>query len=773
MKLFVSILALCFGLTGFTQIGMQNWRIHFSSFEAVDITKAGDRIFMAASNGVIEYDLASDEINTLTGTNGLSDLGVSAISGNDKAVFIGYKNGNLDLIKGQEIINVPWLKRALLSGSKEVNNFFFDDNLVYISTGLGILIYDIDKEEISDTYYPYESPNVLDVAIFNDTLYAATDNGIYMAKKDQPFLNNTANWIKKANLPSYLVNERFTEMEAFSNRLFFAVDVPQFQSDTLYVMYPDNTMENFYGSGVTIKRLSAQGEHLVVSRYANILVYDTDMEQKKNIFDYSFGKPPNPFGAVLHEDELWIADANNGLTRAKDAFGNNKQVYANTPHRDGCFRMDIQGGKVMVAGGGLTHNLLNNYSRRGVYVFEDETWTNINPETHPETVPDTSNWDIIGVSVNPKNTSQMAFSSYSRGGVKIIENDTEIVASYNYTNSPLELQQGNFSHIISDLKYDNEGNLWIANSGIFPLKMLTQEGEWFSYSLGSGAKNKFPYRMLIDSRGYKWMAFHDLGVVVYDDNGTYADMSDDRSVTLTSAEGFGNLPSIEVKAMREDIDGEVWIGTEDGIGVIYATGSIFDGGYGDADVSTIVIYDDEKADYVAIFDKVTVTAIAVDGGNRKWIGTNASGVFCMSPNGKEEIYNFNASNSPLISNSILDIKIDYESGEVFFVTEAGLISYRGDVTAGDNTFSDVRVFPNPVRPEYKGIITIDGVGYESHVRITDVSGNLVYQTMSNGGSILWDGNRLTGERVQSGVYLVWSARSEGKGKNVAKILVIN
>jgi len=754
------------------QIGMQNWRIHFSSFEAVNVTKLGDVIIMAAENGIIEYNLISNEISTLTGTNGLSDLGISALSSNGEVAFIGYSNGNLDLIKGNQIINVPWLKRALISGSKSVNNFFFHENVAYISTSLGLLVYDIEREEVSNTYYPYDNPEVMDMTIYNDTFYVATSQGIYTASQEDEFLNNTASWTKKTNLPAHLIDGKINEIETFGEDLFFALDIAAFDSDTLYQLTAD-TLLNFYNDGVTIKRLSVQDNNLVVSRFGSVVVYDETLKQIKNIFDYSFGQSLRPVGAVFYDDELWIADKNNGLTRAGDAFGDNKQVYANTPFQDGCYRMDIQKGKALVAGGGLTHNLLNNYSRRGVYVFEDETWTNINSETHPETMQDTSNWDVIAASINPNNTDQMAFSSYSRGGLKIVENGTDIVESYNYTNSPLELQQGNFSHILSDLKYDNSGNLWVANYGILPLKMLTPEGKWYSFSLGSDAKNKFPYRLMIDSRGYKWVAIHQFGVVVFDDNGTYDITTDDRIVVLTGAEGGGNLPSVNVKAITEDIDGEVWIGTEDGIGVMYSTATLFDGGYGDADASTIVIYDDEKADFVAIFDKVTVTAIAVDGGNRKWIGTDASGVFCMSPNGKEEVYHFDASNSPLISNSILDLKIDYESGEIFFVTESGLISYRGDLTSGDNTFSNVKVFPNPVRPEYTGVITIEGVGYESAIRITDVSGNLVYQTASNGGSVLWDGNRLSGERVQSGVYLVWSARQEGKGKNVAKILVIN
>jgi hypothetical protein len=262
-----------------------------------------------------------------------------------------------------------------------------------------------------------------------------------------------------------------------------------------------------------------------------------------------------------------------------------------------------------------------------------------------------------------------------------------------------------------------------------------------------------------------------VSIVVFNENGTFSDISDDNIVVLSTASGYGSLPSSTVKGLAEDIDGEVWIGTETGLAVVYTTSTLFNGGYGDADAQEILLKYGEEVE--VLLGTSEISAIAVDGGNRKWIGTSSSGVFCLSPNGTEEIYRFTTENSPLLSNGILDIKVDHISGEVFFATESGLISYRADATISDEKFSEVKVFPNPVKPGYKGLITIQGLGYESDVKITDVSGNLIYTTQSNGGTVVWDGNRLSGERVQSGVYLIWTASVTGKGKNVTKVVVIN
>ncbi len=774
MRLFALFLIVAVGNL-YGQIPMQSWRIHFSAFEAVNIVEANSMLYMASKNGIIQFDLNNNEVSTFTVTDGLSDKKISAIEAHEDILIIGYENGNIDLVEGNQITNIPWLKRALISGNKAINNILINEEKAYLCSGAGVIVFDITKKEIADTYVPFEGSVINDIVVVQDSFLLATNVGIYTASINTPFLNNQVNWKLKSGLPDYINNGYISEIELFNSDIFFSLDNTAFNGDSLYRIDAEGQLTKFFPESTTIKRLTVSNNHILVTKFSSTQVFDSSLEEIKNIFDYAEGPPPRPSGAIFIEDdrELWIADENNGLVRAIDPFGNNKQVYGNSPYLDGCYKIDIESGKVAVAGGGLTANLKNIFARRGVYLFEDEEWQNINKVTHPTELADSLNWDIIGVAVNPKNPNQVAFSSYSRGGVKVLDGTT-VTAQYDQENSPLEGQLGNeTSMIIPDLKYDDDGNLWIVNAGVNPLKMLDKDGKWHSYNLGGASNNKFPLRLLIDSRGYKWIAMNGVGLAVYDDNGTYDDISDDRTVTITESEGFGSLPSKEVKTIAEDIDGEIWIGTSDGVAVFYNVSSIFDGSYGDADASQIVVFDAEKEDFVPIFDKVTVTAIAVDGGNRKWIGTSASGVFCMSPNGKTEIFQFGTENSPLVSNAIVDIKMDYESGEVFFATEEGLISYRSDVTKGDDTFSDVKVFPNPVRPEHKGVITIEGVGYQSYVRITDISGNLIYQTISNGGTILWDGNRLTGERVQSGVYLVWSAQEEGKGDNVAKILILN
>lgn len=762
-----TVLFFLLSFLGNAQTPMNSWQIHFSVSSSIDIASTDKAIYMATSNGISKYDIEDNSISTLTLAKGLSDLNITAINANNNIVAIGYLNGNIDIINENEITNVPWVKKFQISGSKKINNFYFSDDKIYVATNLGIVIYDISKNEIEDTYNPYLNSEVNDITINNDTLYAATNNGIYFAHKSSDFLNDYTKWNKKMDLPIHLTNSKISDIETFNNQLFFISQSLSYNEDTLYFIN-NKSLQRFYNKPVNLERIKVVNGELLIVNTSVLDIVNNELDVNEVIYDYTFGISPRMTGATYLKKSYWIADKNNGMVKAANTW-NNSQIYSNTPFSDGCYKIDIQYGKMLVAGGGLTQNLQSTYSRNGAYVYDDGSWTNINYNSDPEMNID-STWDVISTAINPNNTDQMAFGTFSKGALKVVTQGNSINKTYDQSNSPLEIDQNGF-YIISHLNYDNDGNLWVANAGNEPLKMLSKDGIWHTFNLGSAAKNKFPTSFIIDRNGNKWIAFSNLGIVVYNENGTFDDPSDDQSVFISTNEGYGSLPSSAVKSICEDIDGEIWIGTESGLAVIFSTASIFDGGYGDADASQIVFKYGEENE--TLLGETSISSITIDGGNRKWIGTASSGVFCLSPNGTEEVYRFDTDNSPLLSNGILDIKVNQQTGEVYFATESGLISYRADATIADNEFNDVKVFPNPIRPNYAGDITIQGLGYESNVKITDVSGNLIYQTVSNGGTVTWNGKRLTGERVQSGVYLVWSASSTGKGKNVAKILFIN
>lgn len=233
--------------------------------------------------------------------------------------------------------------------------------------------------------------------------------------------------------------------------------------------------------------------------------------------------------------------------------------------------------------------------------------------------------------------------------------------------------------------------------------------------------------------------------------------------------GSGNLPSMQTYSLAQDLEGTIWVGTDKGVAVFYSPDLVFTNFNYDA--QQILITEGNYGQYLLSEEKVK--CITVDGANRKWIGTENSGVFLLSKDGQEEILHFTKKNSPLFSNNVVDIAINPNNGEVFMATENGVMSYRSDATEGPSNQAKTKVFPNPVRENYNGPIAISGLVNEARVKITDVSGELVFETIANGGQAIWSGKNKFDERVATGVYLVFSVNAFGEEEMVSKILFIN
>ncbi|GAI04403.1 unnamed protein product, partial [marine sediment metagenome] len=239
------------------------------------------------------------------------------------------------------------------------------------------------------------------------------------------------------------------------------------------------------------------------------------------------------------------------------------------------------------------------------------------------------------------------------------------------------------------------------------------------------------------------------------------------SIVDQDGKTFNNIFSV-----AEDLEGNIWVGTNEGPVIYYNPENVFSGQNFFAHRINIPREDDSGlANYM--LGTETITAIAVDGANRKWIGTENAGVFLLAPDGMKQIYSFNENNSPLLSNNITSIAIDHQSGEVFFGTDKGIISYRSTATQGSNEFNKVFVFPNPVREDYDGPITVTGLVSDAEVKITDISGNIVYETRALGGQAIWDGRNFSGARVQTGVYLIFCTNEDGSKTHVTKLLFIH
>jgi hypothetical protein len=770
MRLLITgILLISFGAFG--QIGTGQWRLHIPARQSIDVVAKSDRIFAAYTNGMTEYDIASGEISIWDAVNSLSDISISCLGEctSDNSIFIGYDNGNLDKIKDNTVTNIPAIKLAQIQGSKKIHKMVEYDNHMYLATGFSIVKIDPVKNEVRDTYYPTNGNDaIVDIEFRNDTIYALAEDRLYIGDINNPALADPTQWSEDARVPVLSANA-YKDLEKFNNELYMTLIVDGYGLDSLYRLESSTLnvalVETF---AMEINSLNNLGDRLAVNYFEGSIIYDPSFTVLMGINSYSFGMA-NTNNVDLIDNTYWVADGLNGLVKYISP-GNDEQIAISGPPKSTFYSMDWERGRLAVVGGGLSEVFVT-FSSSGLYLFEDEEWELRDRSNMNLWTPDV--WDFLSVAINPRDKDEIAIGTYSFVPLSIMDGSGQVIDTLTPNNSPLEFTSlGNGWSFVSGLDYDQDGNLWVLNGySNEPLKVYTDDNQWYSFDLGTAAKSKFTKKLIVDYNGHKWLSISGVGMYGYNDGGTIDNTGDDQIVLLNSGEQTGALPSNEVTAMAVDFDNEIWIGTDNGFAVLYNSEGAFGAAFGDYNAQRIKVEFEGNVEYV--LGATHVTDIEVDGANRKWFATANSGIILLSADGQEILEHHTIENSPLISNNVLDVKLDHNTGELFIITDKGLISYRTDATYEDPNYSDVQVFPNPARPDFEGPITIQGIKYDSDVKITDVAGNLVYKTTSNGGTATWNAKTLSGERVKTGVYLIWTAPNNGKGRMVGKVLVVN
>jgi len=464
-----------------------------------------------------------------------------------------------------------------------------------------------------------------------------------------------------------------------------------------------------------------------------------------------------------NQNNIWVADSINGLLKFKN-FNYQENFTPSGPVRNEIYSLEYEENKLYQCHGGHANFGANALINSGVSIKTNyDNWINYDRYKLGNAR------DILEVAVH--NGTEYYASWYHgipemKGGELITRHD------YQNTNGALDTCWYSNNRIrISDIKFDSDGNMWALSSEVnHPVVVKTKNNNWHSYSMNQNQVGLFFDDLLIDSYNQKWgILGRGNGLFVYDDKGTLDNQNDDQYKLLNTNIGYGNLPSNQTYCLAEDLDGEIWIGTDKGVTVFYDPGAVFSGYNFDA--QQILITEGDYGQY--LLSEERVKCIAIDGANRKWIGTEKSGIFLLSEDGLEQILHFTKDNSPLFSDNIVDIAINHENGEVFIGTSKGLISYRSDATIGVSTQGETHVFPNPVNESYTGPIAISGLVADANVKITDINGNLVFETIANGGQAIWNGKNKNNERASTGVYLVFSTGLYGEEKVVSKILFIH
>ncbi|MDX1955944.1 MAG: two-component regulator propeller domain-containing protein [Chitinophagaceae bacterium] len=729
------------------------WREHLPYRSAIGVVAAGEKIYCATPYSLFSVDTDEQSIERYSRMTGLNETGLSCMAYEPVSgkLLIAYANSNIDIIYRNDIFNIPDIKREVVTGDKRVYAATAIQGDFFLSTGLGVIRVNPDQYEIRSTWLigNVGTPvKVNSLVLFNGLYHAATAEGLKKVSgpnADPSFFGNWETLSGQNGLPA----GECRDLVVANNTLYALV------GNQVFILGSNGQWSLIHNSpGWSVNSISPAGN--------NIFICQSQPGQGRVLEINNSGVLLNslqsgllvPMAAIRQNNLTWVADQVNSLIRFDGAGASS--FRPNSPDSIALGGLFASDGTLWASAGSRAG--ANN--KNGLYQLDNGEWKNYNGRNFPalDSLP-----DMVTVVADPKSDTAWA-GSFGGGLLRITPADGLTIFKQNSPLSPALFASGIYR--VAGLAMDNDGHLWISNDGAASrLQVRKKDGAWLSFDPPFSTANRSMGSLLIDGSGQKWMISPGgNGLFCFNDKNTLDQPSDDQWKWFRQGGGQGNLPSNRVLSLALDKSGFVWIGTDDGIGIIQCPESVF--GSPACEAIIPVVLQGNFAGF--LFKGEEVRGIAVDGADRKWVATG-SGVFLISPEGEKIIYQFNESNSPLLSNDVQQVTIDGSTGEVFFATANGLCSFRSTATEGGVTHSNVLVFPNPVPPGYGGTIGIKGLAENATVKITELDGRLVFQTRALGGQAVWDGKDYRGRRISTGVYLVLV--SDGKKETFATKIV--
>ncbi|MDR0749778.1 MAG: T9SS type A sorting domain-containing protein [Tannerellaceae bacterium] len=733
------------------------WKSYLSYHNTTLVAEGNNHVFAVANGSLYSYSKEDNSIAFYAKeTNpALSDNNILNIrfSPNENILIITYQNGNIDLLGDNGITNLPYLMENNSIQNKEVNYIYTDKSTAYLATRFGIVVINLQRKEIKETYR-LNTP-VSSVAIKDNYIYAATGNKVLKALLNENPIDPN-NWKPDDTIQA---EDSVRQLAVFKNTLCFLV-----KGKGIYYQSGNNTQTLLANNSLT--GMKVENERLLTHSATELFIYSSLTEREKGTFG-----DIKDMSSTKNNQIYWLAAGEKGITGIERKGANQYQIILsdinnNSPVRNYADFLTIRNNKLYVAGGGRWTDRKRQAGTVMIYDTQQQVWNNI---------PDISGFrDATSIAVDKNDESHLFVSSWGEGVYEIKENKP--VKIYNEKNSALQsaLTTSGYTRV-EGLCFDKDGNLWMTNSSVADvIKVLKPDGSWVSVHIPGVANAALADKILITANGDKWINLvraDRSGILVFNERNSLDNSSDHDFYYFNSLnDRNGNIGASEFFCITEDKSNALWIGTNRGPVILYNASNALKNK--EQTGFNRIIYEDENEESQFFLKDERVKAIAVDGGNRKWLGTGSDGLYLVSEDGSKVIEHFRAENSPLLSNNIESLAINNKTGEVFIGTDKGLISYLGDATEGSESYADVYAYPNPVRPGFNQKVIITGLMENSDVKITDVKGNLVYQTKSVGGQVSWDCRNKNSKYVASGVYLVIAATPEGKESVVTKIAVV-
>ncbi len=758
----------------FSQIDYSDsWEDFYSYHNVKDFVKANNKIYAIVDNAVFVYDLLQDTNKKISSVNGLSGSDTSAMfyDSSQDVIVIGYEDGLLEVVNANGTITVSKdIVNLAQPGSKRINHFSKYGDKLFVSTPFAIIEYNIVNLEFGDTFYigNGSSSIVINQTIVKDNvIYAITENGIFTADVNHPYLIDFNNWQQ----PSGDSIGNFTNITFFNNVLYVAkgTDLYSINNNNLILLqtFPEN-----------IKSLKSGTEFLIITLENKVFIKDVNLNTIETvvpnaIFDFDLHT------AYAEDDVIYLGTKTYGILMRLFSETDYAEIHPEGPLFNSVFSIEVEKGNLWVVYGGQDYSTYNfNFNKKGFSHFNGENWINTRYNDFPEPI-----LNLLDISIDPFDINHVFLSSYYHGLVEI--QDDVIINRYTFDNSPLErwflgnLNQPN-AVLVSATDFDKDGNLWITNSHTYNrIKKLDKNGNWSVFSVSELiTATAFGLGDLrVDRFNNVWMGTRESGVIIFNESG-------EKKTKLATGDSHGDLPDDNVRAFNFDRNSNAWIGTRKGFRVLRGTTRVFDDPTPVTQPITIKLEGatGEEQGQIVLGEQ-SVNTIAIDGADNKWFGTNSSGVLGTDPSATEELYLFNKDNSPLPSDIIYKIKVDNTTGKVYFATANGIVAFKSNVAPFGDILATTYVYPNPATKNDE-FITIDGLNGThlprgTNVKIVDSSGYLVYESNVvegqelKGGKVIWNKRNLAGKKVSSGVYVVLLTLPDTSETSVTKIAIIN
>ena len=755
------------------------WETYFSYNSTTSIAEGVNEIYFASYNSIFSYNIFNSQIEKFDTLNELSGDEISAFyhSENNNIIAIGYSSGFLQIINlnSNSIINIYDIlnKPTIPADRKKINHFYQNEDDLLISTGYGISVYDINAFEFGDTYYIGDFASMLNISstiVDENYIYASSpDLGIFRANLESNLIDfNSWQAIYTGNIYELLINE--------NNILFYDdFNLMSIKNEEIITL---STLQN------EIKNVSINDSKIIIISDDNCIIYNNDLSQILNLFESETYMTIFNDG-IIKNNKTYIATDEKGVLVIENSNNSFSFLKPDGPLENNIFSVETLNNHTWVSFGSYSE-YFNPYPLKysGVSSYDEnlESWFNITKDSIPNQAVNLNN-----ISINPFDNNNVFISSFHGGLIEMDNfNFTEL---YDNNNSGLETlltSDSEYESIrISDIEFDENGDLWVLNSRVDnPLKSFSLDNNsWNSYDfteiINDGFQDELGFNDIeIDDYGNKWIASLRSGLIGFNND------SGNIRLRKVFSQDQSDMPSSYVKSIAVDNNNHLWIGTVQGLRVLYNTSNFFDASV--VTTQKIVILEDGIPR--ELLEQQYITDIEVDGANNKWVGTIGSGVFYFSPNGQQTIYHFTKENSPLPSNNINDISVNSVNGKVYFATDRGLVSFNTGSSSSSENFSNAFVYPNPVRPEFNtqlDKIKIKGLTENVNIKITDIAGNLVAEAQSNinsryrnfnleidGGTAFWNGKNLRNQNVASGVYILMLSDLESYETKILKLMII-